>query len=66
MKEDKMNDQEVIEFMIKSVNETNRLLCEQSGMATEQINQQIEQSAPGMNLIMTALYAKMREANIIA
>jgi hypothetical protein len=66
VKEDKMNDQEIIEFMIKSINETNRLLAEQSGMTPEQIDQQVEMSKQGMNLIVTALYAKMKEVNIIA
>jgi len=66
MKEDKMNEQEAIAFMMKSINETNRLLSEQSGMSPEQIDQQIEQSRPGMGLIVAALYAKMKEAKIIA
>ena len=61
-----MNEQEVIAFMIKSINETNRLLSEQFGMSPEQIDTQIEQSQPGMSLIVASLYAKMKEAKIIA
>jgi hypothetical protein len=66
VKEDKMNDQEIINFMISSIYETNRLLAEQSGMSPEQIDQQIEQSRQGMHLIVTALHAKMKEANLLA
>lgn len=61
-----MQDEHVIEFMINSINETNRLLCEQGGMAKEQIDQQIEQSRPGMHLIVTALHQKMKDANLLA
>ena len=66
VKEDKMSEQEVIAFMIKSINETNRLLAEQSGMSPEQTNQLIEQSKQGIGLITASLYAKMKEANLLA
>jgi len=61
-----MKDEYVIDFMINSINETNRLLCEQGGMAKEQIDQQIEQSLPGMRIIVTSLHQKMKDANLLA
>jgi hypothetical protein len=61
-----MTEQEVIAFMIKSINETNRLLAEQSGMSPEQTDQLIEQSKQGIGLITASLHAKMKEANLLA
>jgi len=61
-----MNEQETITFMVETINETNRLLCEQAGMDKAQIDQQIEQSKASMTLIVSGLYAKMKEANLLA
>jgi len=65
-KDKKMTEQETIAFMVETINETNRLLCEQAGMDKAQIDQQIEQSLQSMNLIVSGLYAKMKEKNLIA
>lgn len=61
-----MNEQEAITFMVETINETNRLLCEQAGMEKTQVDQQIEQSQASMMLIVSGLYAKMKEANLLA
>lgn len=61
-----MSEQEVIAFMVKTINETNRLLCEQAGMDKAQIDQQIEQSTASMTMIVAALYQEMKEANLLA
>ncbi len=61
-----MNEQETITIMVETINETNRLLCEQAGMDKAQIDQQIEQSKASMTLIVSGLYAKMKEANLLA
>ena len=61
-----MNDQEAINFMVETINETNRLLCEQAGMDKANIDQQIEQSKASMQLIVSNLYARMKEVNLIA
>ena len=65
-KDHTMNEQETITFMVETINETNRLLCEQSGMDKTQIEQQIEQSKASMTLIVSALYEKMKGANLLA
>jgi hypothetical protein len=61
-----MNKEETITFMVETINETNRLLCKQVGMDESQIDQQIEQSRPSMYLIVTELYAKMKDLNLLA
>jgi hypothetical protein len=61
-----MNQQDAINFMVETINETNRFLCEQAGMDESQINQQIEQSRPSMQLIVSMLYEKMKENNLLA
>lgn len=65
-KDKTMTEQEVITFMVETINETNRLLCEQAGMDKAQIDQQIEQSKASMTLIVSGLYSKMKEANLLA
>jgi hypothetical protein len=52
--------------MVDTMLETNRLLCEQAGMDKAQIDQQTEQSRPSMIMIVSALYQKMKEKNLIA
>lgn len=61
-----MSEQEVIAFMVETINKTNRLLCEQAGMDKAQIDQQIEQSTASMTMIVASLYQEMREANLLA
>ena len=61
-----MNTEETIHFMVDSINESNRFLCEQAGMDKEHIDQQIEQSRQSMYLIVSELYAKMKDANLLA
>jgi DNA modification methylase len=65
-KDNKMNEQQAITFMVETINETNRLLCEQAGMDKAQIDKQIEQSTASMTMIVTSLYQKMKEANLLA
>jgi hypothetical protein len=61
-----MNEQEVIAFMVNSVNKDNRELCERGGMSKEDADSQIEQSQPSLNLLMSNLYSRMKEEKIIA
>jgi DNA modification methylase len=65
-KDNTMTEEETITFMVDTINETNRLLCEQSGMDKAQVDQQIEQSKPSITMICAALYQKMKEANLLA
>jgi hypothetical protein len=61
-----MTDEEVIDFMVNAINETNRALCEQAGMNTEEIEKQIEQSTPSLNMIIGQVHAKMKAKNLLA
>lgn len=65
-KDETMTEQETITFMVDTMLETNRLLCEQSGMDKAQVDQQTEQSRPSMIMIVSALYQKMKENNLLA
>jgi len=61
-----MSEQEVVTFMVNSVNQDNRELCERGGMSLEETNSQIEQSQPSLHLLMTNLYSRMKAENLIA
>jgi hypothetical protein len=61
-----MSEQEVVAFMVNSVNKDNRELCDRAGMSAEEANSQIEQSQPSLNLLMTNLYSRMKEESLIA
>jgi hypothetical protein len=61
-----MNKEEIIDFMLESINRDNREICEQGGMAKEQIDAQIDQSQQSLIHMMGNLYTRMKEANLIA
>jgi DNA modification methylase len=65
-KDKKMNKEDAINLMVETINETNRFLCQQAGMDESQTNQQIEQSRSSMQLIVSMLYEKMKENNLLA
>lgn len=60
-----MNEQEVIAFMLESLNADNRAICENNGMAPEEIEKSIEQSQGSLAFMMSNLYTKMKEKNLI-
>lgn len=61
-----MNEQEVIAFMLESLNKDNRDICENNGMAPEEIEKSIEQSQGSLAFMMSNLYTRMKEKNLIA
>ena len=61
-----MNEQEVIAFMLESLNEDNRAICQNNGMTPEEIEKQIEQSQGSLVFMMSNLYNKLKEKNLIA
>jgi hypothetical protein len=61
-----MNQQEVIAFMINSVNNDNRELCERSGMSKEDAESSIQMSQPSLGLLMSNLYDRMKQEGFIA
>lgn len=61
-----MTEEQIIAFMVDSVNKDNRELCERGGMSKEETDSSIEQSQPSLNLLMANLYSRMKESNLIA
>jgi hypothetical protein len=61
-----MNDQEIVAFMVESLNEDNRAICKNNGMAEEEIEKSIAQSQQSLVFMMGNLYTKMKEKNLIA
>jgi hypothetical protein len=61
-----MSEQEVVAFMVNSVNKDNRELCDRAGMSQEEADSQIEKSQPSLNLLMTNLYSRMKEESLLA
>lgn len=61
-----MTEEQIIAFMVDSVNKDNHELCERAGMSKEEADSSIEQSQPSLNLLMTNLHSRMKESNLIA
>ena len=61
-----MNKDEVVQFMVKNISETNRAFCEQGGMAKDEIDKMTEASIPSLNMICDVLYDNMKKENLIA
>jgi len=61
-----MNDQEIVAFMVESLNADNRAICKNNGMADEDIEKSIDQSQQSLVFMMGNLYVKMKEKNLIA
>jgi|694.fasta_scaffold64599_5 hypothetical protein len=61
-----MNDQEIVAFMVDSLNADNRAICQNNGMDPAEIEKSIEQSQQSLVFMMGNLYVKMKEKNLIA
>ena len=57
---------ETVAFMLESLNEENRALCLQNGMAADEVERNIEQSQPSLNFILSNIYDKMKAALLLA
>ena len=57
---------ETVAFMLESLNEENRALCLQNGMAADEVERNIEQSQPSLNFILSNIYDKMKAAFLLA
>ena len=60
-----MTKDEVIDFIIESINLDNRDLCEKANMPEEQINQSISDSQSSLQYIAFNLYARMKAKNLL-
>ena len=69
-KGEKMNQEEkkteTVVFMLNSLNEDNRNICLQNGMPTEDIEKSIDQSQQSLAYMLSNMYDRMKEANLLA
>jgi hypothetical protein len=61
-----MTEQEIVAFMVESLNADNRAICQNNGMDPAEIEKSIEQSQQSLVFMMGNLYVKMKEKNLIA
>lgn len=61
-----MEEQEVIKLMLDSFNEDNRMMALQSGMSPDEVESYINQSMPSISFMLTNVYNKMKDANLLA
>jgi EAL domain-containing protein (putative c-di-GMP-specific phosphodiesterase class I) len=61
-----MEDTQIIELMLESINSDNRTICERSGMDPAQVELQIEQSQDSLRFMLTNVLYKLKEQNVIA
>ena len=60
-----MTKEEVVKFMLDSINKDNLEMCEKLNMSEEQIKKSMADSQQGLNLIATNLYDRMKQQNLI-
>ena len=60
-----MKEQEIIDLMINSVNEDNRLFSKKMGMSDDQIEKSIADSQNTIKYMMEKVYSRMVSANLI-
>lgn len=61
-----MNREELIDFMIASINADNREICQRGSMPEDEIEKSIEQSQPSLYFIVGNLYDKLKERGVLA
>ena len=57
---------ETVALMLNSLNEDNRNLCLQAGMDPEEVERNIQQSQQSLDFMLSNIYDKLKEVNIIA
>jgi hypothetical protein len=60
-----MNKEDVITIMMESINADNKEFCIKSGMSEEEANKNIEQSQMSLAFIMSNIYDKLVETQVI-
>jgi hypothetical protein len=57
---------ETVALMLDSLNQDNRSLCLQAGMDPEEVERNIQQSQQSLDFMLSNIYDKLKEVNIIA
>jgi len=60
-----MTKEEVIKFMLESINSDNRQMCRRGQMPEDQIEKSIKESEPALMVIVESLYNKLKEKNLL-
>lgn len=60
-----MTKDEILQFMLESINEDNRQICKRGMMPDDQIEKSIKESEPALMVIVGSLYNKMKEKNLL-
>lgn len=60
----KMQDMDIINFMLESFVQDNKDLCERSGMTAEAIDEAMSQSRPSLEYMFKNLYFKMKDEGL--
>jgi len=60
-----MTRDEVMKFMLESINNDNREICRRGNMPEDQIEKSIKESAPALELMVGNLYNKLKEKNLL-
>ena len=61
----KMNENEILKFMLDSIKQDNHDMAIRAGMSEEQIKESFDQSQPSLVFIVQNLYNRMKEREII-
>ena len=60
-----MTKDEVMKFMLESINNDTREICKRMEMPEDQIEKSIKESAPALELMVGNLYNKLKEKNLL-
>jgi hypothetical protein len=60
-----MTKDEVVKFMLESINDDNRQICRRGQMPEDQIEKSIKESEPALMVIVESLYNKLKEKNLL-
>jgi basic membrane lipoprotein Med (substrate-binding protein (PBP1-ABC) superfamily) len=61
-----MSKEDVVNLMLESINADNRELCLKTGMSESDTESQIAQSQPSLQFILSNVYDKLKDANVIS
>ena len=60
-----MTREEVMKFMLESINDDNRQMCRRGQMPEDQIEKSIKESEPALAVIVESLYNKLKSKNLL-
>jgi len=61
-----MTREEIMDLMLKSINEDNRAMGLQAGISDDDMEMQIAQSQASLSFMMSNIYDKLKDSGVIA